>query len=205
MGTAHECLTDLANRPSACEWFRGLFQRVHVAVTDTDEQFTVIHHGDRVEVLEGFQGEKPNFVIPVQRENLNNLAGFFADDQITPYEEYRIVKFMLRPCLEAGLNMPVLRNPAFRRVVKVDTHWQEALLDPEGREDEQLTIVNVNDQWLVVPGYHGKPQRRIVMKPEQVLDYQKRVFAANEKGSLGAWLEVGKWYLQWRDAVSVPV
>ena len=54
-------------------------------------------------------------------------------------------------------------------------------------------------------GYHGTPQRRIVMSPAQVLDYQKRVFAANEKGSLGAWLEVGKWYLQWRDAVSVPV
>ena len=30
------------------------------------------------------------------------------------------------------------------RILKLDTHWQEALLDPDGNEDEQLTVMFVN-------------------------------------------------------------
>jgi hypothetical protein len=107
--------------------------------------------------------------------------------------------------LTAALAMPILQNEAFRKIVRVDTHWQEALLDPEGHEDEQLTVIHVNNQWLVVPGYHGKPQRRIVMRPEQALDFQRRVLKADEAGSLGGWLELGRWYARWRDEVSVPI
>lgn len=205
MSKNREQLQALATRPSAVQWFRGLFERVHVQLTDTGETYTVVLRDAGAEVQEGLSAETPNFVIPLESQNIRNLGEFFEDDRIDPQEQYRIVKFMLVPCLKAGLAMPVLRNPAFRRAVKLDCHWQEALLDPQGKEDEQLTVMYVNDQWVVVPGYHGKPQRRLVMKPEQVLDYQRRVFAANEKNSLPAWLEVGKWYLKWRDEVSVPV
>ena len=197
-------LQTLTQRPSAVKWFKGLFHRVHVQVTDTDEQFTVTHLGDAVRVEPGLIGEA-NFVIPIQAENVRNLAGFFEDDTITPHEEYRIVKFMLRPCLEAALALPILQNGTFRRAVRVDSHWQEALLDPDGNEDEQLTVVCVNNQWLIIPGYHGKPQRRLVMRADQVLDYQRRVFETAERNSLPAWLETGKWYRQWRDQVSVSV
>jgi hypothetical protein len=198
-------LQALTQKRSAVEWFKGLFSRVHVEVTDQKERFTVVHKGDRVEVEEGFQGDNPSFVIPLESQNIRNLVGFFDDDGIDDREQYRIVKFMLKPCLKAALEMPVLQNSAFRKIVRVDTHWQEALLDPQGQEDEQLTVMCVNDQWLVVPGYHGKPQRRLVMKPEQVLDFQRRVFNADEKNNLTTWLEVGRWYVQWRDQVSVPV
>jgi hypothetical protein len=198
-------LEQLAATPAAVEWFRGLFERVHVQMTDTGESFTVLLQGDRAEVRDGLGAEAPNFVIPLESQNVSNLAGFFEDNRIDPQEEYRIVKFMLKPCLKAGLEMPVLRNPAFRAIVRIDCHWQEALLDPQGNEDEQLTVVYVNDQWLILPGYHGKPERRLVMTPAQVLEYQRRVFAANEKNTLAAWLDVGRWYLKWRDEVSVPV
>jgi hypothetical protein len=198
-------LQALTQKRSAVEWFKGLFSRVHVEVTDQKERFTMVHRGDRVEVEEGFQGDNPSFVIPLESQNIRNLVGFFDDDGIDNQEQYRIVKFMLKPCLKAALEMPVLQNNAFRKIVRVDTHWQEALLDPQGQEDEQLTVMCVNDQWLVVPGYHGKPQRRLVMKPEQVLDFQRRVFNADEKNNLTTWLEVGRWYVQWRDQVSVPV
>lgn len=198
------CLQDLAARPSARKWFDGLFHRVHIRLTDTGEEFTVTQDGGEAQVEPGLQGD-PNFVIPLESQNLKNLASFFSDDEITPYEEYRIVKFMLKPCLEAGLALPILQNSAFRKVVKIDTHWQEALLDPEGNEDEQLTVVCVNNQWLIIPGYYGRPQRRLVMRPDQVLEYQRRVFAAAERNSLPTWLEVGKWYKGWRDEVSVPL
>ena len=200
-----QLLESLTNRPAAVEWFRGLFHTVHLQLTDTNETFTVVHHGNRVEVTPGLGADRPNFVAPLESQNLRNLDGFFASGSISPYEEYRIVKFMLRPCLRAGLDMPILRNKAFTAVLRVDTHWQEAILDPDGNEDEQLTIVYVNDQWLIVPGYHGRPQRRLVMQPSQVLEYQRRVFTASEQNSLPQWLEVARWYLSWRDQVTVPV
>jgi hypothetical protein len=50
----------------------------------------------------------------------------------------------------------ILQNSAFRKIVKVDTHWQEAILDPDGNEDEQLTVMCANDQWVIIPGYHGR-------------------------------------------------
>jgi hypothetical protein len=200
-----DLLQELTRKPAAVEWFRGLFNCAHLELTDTGEQFAVERRGDGFVVAAGFDGTRPDFVVPVESQNIRNLAGFFADDAVDAYEQYRIVKFMLQPCLKAGLSLPILHNPAFRRVVRLDEHWQEALLDPGGREDEQLTVIWVNKQWLVIPGYHGRPQRRLVMKPEQVLEYQRRVFAAAEKNNLAAWLEVGRWYVKWRDEVSVPV
>jgi len=198
-------LDDLVKKPSARDWFQGLFNRIHLQMTDTGEQFTVARSEDGFRVLSGLDGDRPNFVAPLETQNLRNLTAFFEDDRIDPHEEYRIVKFMLRPCLTAALAMPILQNPAFRKIVRVETHWQEAILDAQGHEDEQLTVIHVNDQWLVIPGYHGRPQRRIVMRPEQALDFQRRVLAADEQGSLGSWLELGRWYVRWRDDVSVPV
>jgi hypothetical protein len=198
-------LTSLAEKPAAVAWFKGLFHRIHIEMTDTAETFTLEHLGDRVDVTDGFHGDNPNFVVPLESQNLRNLSGFFADDAIDPHEQYRIVKFMLKPCLKAALAMPILQNGAFRKIVRVDTHWQEALLDDQGREDEQVTAIHVNNQWLVIPGYYGRPQRRLVMTPAQLLDFQRRVLETDENGSLAAWLELGRWYVKWRDEVSVPV
>jgi hypothetical protein len=195
----------MTQQPAAVEWFQRLFRRVHLQITDTGEEFNVVHRGSAVEVRSGFDGEKPDFVVPLDSQNLRNLSDYFKDGEVNPFEQYRIVKFMLRPCLEAALALPVLNNPALRRVLKLDTHWQEAILDPDGNEDERLTIVYVNNQWLVIPGYHGTPQRRLVMRPDQVLEYQRRVFDADEKGGLSSWLEIARWYVKWRDEVSVPV
>ena len=202
MSESLQCLQQLTQKPAAVAWFRGLFRQIHVELTDTGEKFTILHHGDRVEVQPGFLGQEPNFVAPLESLNLRNLLSFFEDDTITPQEEYRIVKFMLKPCLRAALAMPILRNDALRRILKLDTHWQEALLDPDGNEDEQLTVIFVNNQWLVIPGYHGEPQRRLRLTPGQVLDYQRRLFETDEKGSLTAWLDLAKWYVKWRDGVT---
>ena len=200
-----QLLNDLAVRPSAVEWFRGLFNRAHLEVKDTNEEFAVVHHGDHMTIERGFEGGRGDFVVPLEAQNVQNLVNFFQDDHVEPYEEYRIVKFMLQPCLVAGLALPILRNPIIQCILKLDSHWQEAILDPEGNEDEKLTVIYVNGQWLIIPGYWGHPQRRLVMTPAQVLEYQRRVFAAAEDGRLTAWRDVAKWYVDWREEVSVAV
>ena len=113
---------------------------------DTGEQFTIEHQGDRLEVVPGHKDKKTNVIIPLATENLEWLAGAFSDDEISAEEEYRIVKYLLVPCLKAALEMPILKNPAFNKILRVDQHWQEALVDPSGQEDVQLTIVFVNKQ-----------------------------------------------------------
>jgi hypothetical protein len=205
MSTNQQQLQDLAKKKSAVEWFKGLFTQAHLEITDTGEKFTLIHHGDRVELVSGFQTKKPNFVVPLESENIRRLTSAFADDNIDAQEQYRIVKFMLKPCLLAALEMPILNNKALQQIVKIDTHWQEALLDPQGNEDEQVTIIYINNQWLVIPGYHGKPQRRLVLTPENLLEFQRRVLEADASGDLRKWVELAKWYLKYRNDVTVSV
>lgn len=199
-----EHLQSVARRPSAVEWFRGVVTRAHIHVTDTGERFTVEHDGTRLLVHEGFVDKDTHVIIPLRAENLEWLARAFEDDKIDAEEEYRIVKYLLVPCLEAALKMPILKNPAFSKILKVDQHWQEALIDPEGNEDVQLTIVFVNKQWLVIPGYHGRPQRRLRITAPQFLDFQRRVFAADSSGNLGEWLKLATWYVKWRESLCVP-
>ncbi len=205
MSSNQQYLEQLAQKKSAVSWFKGLFDRVHLEITDTGEKFTILHHGDHVEVFPDFQGAKPNFVIPLESENISRLVAAFSDDTIDAQEQYRIVKFMLKPCLRAALEMPVLNNKRLLQVVKVDDHWQEALLDPQGHEDEQVTVVRVNRQWLVIPGYHGKPKRRLLLTPEQLLDFQRRVLEADSSGKISDWVNLAQWYVKWREQISVKV
>lgn len=203
MSANEQQLKDLAQKKSAMDWFKGLFTQVHLEITDTGEKFTILHHGDRVEIVSGFQAEKPNFVIPLESENIRRLTSAFANDNINAQEQYRIVKFMLKPCLKAALEMPILNNRTLQKIVKVDTHWQEALLDPQGNEDEQVTVVYVNKQWLVLPGYHGKAQRRLLLTPDQLLDFQRRVLEADASGDISHWMKLAKWYVKYRKDVTV--
>jgi hypothetical protein len=195
-------LEQLTQKKSVLDWFKGLFTQVHLEITDTGEKFTILHHGDRAEVISGFHAKKPNFVIPLASENVGNLLRAFSDDRIDAQEEYRIVKFMLLPCLRAALAMPVLNNAAVHKIVKIDTHWQEVLLDPAGNEDVQVTIVYVNKQWLAIPGLHGKPNRRLSLTPAQLMDFQRRVLAADASGKIADWVGLAKWYADWREEIT---
>jgi hypothetical protein len=205
MSNTLEQLQDLALRPAAVGWFQGLFHRIHLQITDTGENFTVLHHGDRMEVQSGFLSQQPNFVAPLETQNIRNLAGFFDQGTIGPYEQYRIVKFMMRPCIEAALAMPILNHQAILKIVRVDPHFHTALVDPDGHEDEQLTVLYVNNQWLVLSGHHGKPQRRVARTPEQLLEFQRHLHQADEQNTLAAWMDAARWYLKWREEVTKPI
>ena len=57
MSEVRDQLQALTQKASAAAWFRGLFQCVHVRVTDTGEAFTILLRGDRGEVRELALGE----------------------------------------------------------------------------------------------------------------------------------------------------
>lgn len=203
MSTNLAQLQALVNEPAARSFFKGLFARARLALTDTGERFTVHQDGDGVRVVEGFDGPDANLVVPLASQNLANLRAIFADRQVTGDEAYRIVRFMLRPCLEASLQMPILRNERLLRILGVED-WQQALLDPQGREDVQLTVHREDGRWAVSEGYVGSPRRRLRLTAEQMLDFQRRLFQADEDNSITGWLALAGWYVTWRNQLTVP-
>mgnify|MGYP001416143549 CR=1 FL=1 len=205
MSENRQRLETLVADPVALKWFAGLFRRAHIAVGDTGEQFTVLHHGDRAEVIDGFTGDEPNFILPVTSEMLGGLANIFSDGKVDADEEFRIVRRMLRPCLEAALAMPVLNNEALRAVLRLDRHWQESLVGPDGAEYEPLTAINTDGRWEVAEGFVGEPQRRLRVTPAQALEFQRRVFRADEESSLSSWIDLATWYVRFRREATVPV
>ena len=196
-------LQQLAQKPSAVEWFKGLFDRAHVEISDSNEKFTVVHRGDSVDIHEGLDGDAPNLIIPLASENIRNLNRFFDDDGIDAHEQYRIVKFMIKPCLQASLEMPVLQHQMVRAILRIDEHWHQSLIAPDGSEDEPLTVRCENNKWTITPGHEGTPQRRLRFTPEQAIEYQRQVFAANSQNSIPVWLELARWYSDFREQITV--
>ena len=198
-------LQSLVQEPAARAFFKGLFSRAHLELTDTGERFTIRQDGDNVSVVEGFDSPDANLVVPLASQNVANLGTIFADRQVSGDEAYRIVRFMVRPCLEAALKMPILQHDRLLSILRVDDTWQQALLDPQGQEDVKLTVHKVDGKWSVAEGYHGSPRRRLCLTAEQMLDFQRRLFKADEDNSITAWLGLAGWYVTWRDQLTVPV
>jgi hypothetical protein len=86
-----EQLQKLTQQPSPSP-VSGFIRRAHMEVTDNRRAFYLCAASDGIQVESGFQGDNPNFVVPLQSENIRNLISFFADDSIGEYEQYRIVK-----------------------------------------------------------------------------------------------------------------
>lgn len=205
MSPNHARLQSLVEEPAARAFFNGLFARAHLELDDTGERFTVTQAGDAVRVTEGFDGPAPNLVVRLASQNLANLEAIFSDQHVSGDETYRIVRFMVRPCLEAALKMPILNHERLLNLLRIDDCWQQALLDSAGNEDLRLTVEKVDGAWTVREGFHGHPRRRLRLTAEQMLDFQRRLFKADEEGGIAAWLSLAGWYAKWRDALAVPL
>ena len=217
-----QLLQQLAQKPSVKAWFRQTFQQVHLKIIDTGEEFTIIDRGSGMEVLSGARapqrktkgllarlGFDPSgwyaqqFTIPLQSENIRNLVTVFADDVVDVQEEYRIVLFLVEPLLKAVLSMPVMQNTMLLRFLQIDPFWQQALLHPQVNETQQFTAIFEHKQWLMLPGDYGKPKHRYLVKPEQIMAFQRRVHQAEQQESLPGWLAALKWFWSWRDSITV--
>lgn len=215
-------LQQLAQKPSVRAWFIEAFSLVRLKVTDTGEEFTILNRDPDVEVINGFRppekgrkgllgllGLNPSdlyteqFIIPLQSQNIRNLVTVFSDDVVDIEEEYRIVSFLVQPLLTAALSMPLMRRPAMLRFFRIYPFWQQALLDPQGNETQQLTVIFTYKQWLLIPGYHGKPRRRYLLTPEKILELQRQSHKAEKQNTLSGWLAGLGWFWKWRDSITV--
>ena len=219
MSTNLQLLQALANKPVASQWFTDVLDYIRLKVTDTDEEFTVIRRGDRVDVAPGFQppvrkkilfglfdpGDwyAKQFILPLASENVRNFSRFFDDDQIDAEELYRIMAFLQPVLLKAALGMPVMRNPFLLKLFRLDTAWHQCLLDPQGKETQQCTVRFEHGQWSITPGYQGQTQRKKVLTAPKLWEFQKRVHQAEQANNLSGWLALASWYRNWLASITV--
>lgn len=216
-----EILQNLARNPAARAWFEQVLNYLRVRVSDTGEEFTVISKPDGIEIHPGFvpperrkllyglfdPGEwyAKQFIVTVESQNVRNFASFFEDREIGKEELFRIMSFLMPVLLKATLEMPAMRNRALLAMLRLDTKWHQCLLDPQGNETQQATVQLVGNRWEISPGYHGTPQRKKVLTPEKLLEFQRRVHEAEDEDTLKGWFALLDWYRQWLDSVSAPI
>lgn len=215
-----EILQSLPRNPYARAWFQQVLSYLRVRVSDTGEEFTVISEGDEVTITPGFvppnrkkllfglfdPGEwyAKQFIVTVASQNVRNYASYFEDREIGRDELFHIMTFLMPVLLKATLEMPAMRNRALLAALRLDTMWHQCLLDPQGNETQPATVQLVGNTWEILPGYHGTPQRKKVLTPEKLLEFQRRVHVAEETDTLQGWFALLDWYRQWLDSVSAP-
>ena len=215
-----EILQGLTRNPLARAWFEQVLTYLRVRVTDTNEEFTVISKSHGVEVTPGFvppdrrkllygffdPGDwyAKQFIVSVTSQNVRNYASFFEDTEVSAEELFRIMSFLTPVLLKATLEMPAMRNKALIALLGLDTMWHQCLLDPQGNETQPCTVQLVGSTWEILPGYHGTPQRKKVLTPEKLLEFQRRVHQAEETDTLNGWFSLLDWYRKWLASVSQP-
>lgn len=212
---------ELTQNPAACRWFTQVLSYLRVNVEDTGEQFTVTADGETVTVHPGFipaarrkllfglfdPGEwyAKQFILSLRSENVRAFASFFTDDEITPEELYRIMRFLSPVLLRAALGIPAMQNKALLAALGIDTYWQQCLVDPEGNETDPYTVQLVGSTWEILPGYHGSPPYRKRLTPEKLLEFQRRTHQAEVEDTVQGWFALLGWYKEWLASVSVPL
>ena len=78
--------------PEAVAFFRGLFERAGVRVTDTGEAFTCVHHGSSIEFVEGLDEESVDFTVEITSADVDLLLADIADVNVAG----RLIDLVLR-------------------------------------------------------------------------------------------------------------
>jgi len=182
------------------EFFKGTFHRLGVTVTDTGEQFTVVHTGN------GFAFEpgqaQVDWTVPLQTENIARLVDRTADGELDDGDAYAIMAVMFTPVTKQILQHPATKNDALRRLSGVEDVIHVILLDPAGKDGVSHTLSYKGDAWEVTPGLTGTPQRVFRVTAVQAREYQARAFAAAQVDDINAWTAFASWYKEWREGVS---
>lgn len=199
-----EVLQTVAADARVVQFVAGAFERLGVNVRDTGEAITCVHRGDQIDFEDRIVHGRVDYTVEVESTQLEHLGQQVQAGTFDEMEKFRIVRVLFTPATAAMLaDQPVLSHPLVRRLAGVENLIHVRLVAPAaGEEDGTHTLVYAAGQWLVFPGLHGQAQRTFTLSTEEVLDYQRHIFAAVRAVAFGEWLRFGRWYRQWRRGVS---
>ncbi|MBI4407800.1 MAG: hypothetical protein HY565_04880 [Candidatus Kerfeldbacteria bacterium] len=190
-------LTDSLNRSGTAaqtfSWFNTI-QNEHIllAVTDLGNlPFTLDISDGRFQIEQGFDvTSQPTLVIPLDSQNIQNLETIFSDGQLTYEEQYRIYYILAIPALRALYATDALFFPGDKTRLKFDDLVQLEIPATEPIYYKgvpviiQATAVNVDGQWLVMPGLHGDPDWKIALSLDSATKlYTLGVYEVRAAGS----------------------
>lgn len=192
----------IADTPALVEYFKDSFDTLGVAVEGTEHSLTVTHTGTALELTPGI-ADDVDFRVTITAQQVMNMVENAEDNQISEQESWRILDVLFTPMTAVTLDNEVLTNNRLRKAIGVEDLTHVSLLNPSGEPASSHTLFYVKGQWVVVSGLHGTPRRTYTLTPAQALEYQKKIFSAMRANDRKQWKEWAKWYVSWRDGVSV--
>lgn len=195
--SALQIWSTIGQTPELVGYFQGVFAKAGITVEETGETFTVMHQGDVIRFAPGL-ADDVEFVVPVHLENITRLAAHARDGQFDAEESWRIVEVLFTPLTRAALQSPLVSRNWLRLLAGVESLIHVHLLHPNGDESATHTLAFAGNQWLVLDGVHGTPQRTYRLTPAQALDFQRQFYRALKTNTLGGWWQFANWYRQWR-------
>lgn len=199
--SARELWAGIVQTPEIVRYFQGVFTKVGITVAESGEQFTVTHHGDRVSFAPGIDADV-EFMVPLRLENVTNLVSHAHDGRFEPEESWRIIQVLFTPLTQSALNSPRVRRNWLRALAGVETLIHVHLLRPSGGDAACHTLAFAGDQWLVIPGLHGRPKRVYQLTPDQALEFQRQLYKALKTDTISGWSKFSSWYRTWRETCS---
>jgi hypothetical protein len=198
----------MVQTPEMVDYFHDVFGKAGVTVegdnqTEATEEFTVVNEGHTFTFHPGIDPDV-EFVVPLKKENVDNLMEFASDGKFDAHESWRIVQTLFTPLTRAALQSPKVRSNWLRVLAGVETVIHVHLVDPDGGDAVRHTLAYAGDQWLVISGLHGTAHRTYWLAPDQALHFQRQLYKALKTDSLGGWWQFANWYREWRMTVSSP-
>ncbi|MDP6123257.1 MAG: hypothetical protein QF631_09365 [Arenicellales bacterium] len=184
------------------DYFRGIFDIIGITIEETGEQLTIAIEESRIRIEEGLP-VKPDFIVPLKWENVENMVSHSKDGKIDAHESWRIVSVLFTSLTQATLYNPIMASNIGRKISRVEDLTHVYLIAPGGHEATCHTLAYLKKQWLVIPGLYGKPKRTFRITAEESIEYQRRAFRAIKKNSFNEWWRFSRWYKSWRKTVSV--
>lgn len=191
----------IGQTPELVGYFEGVFSKAGITVEESGEAITVTHHGDRISFAPGL-ADDVEFIVPVHLENVGQLAVHARDGKFDAEESWRIVQVLFTPLTRAALQSPLVARNWLRRMAGVESLIHVHLLHPSGGDSVTHTLAYAGNQWLVIPGLHGTPQRIYRLTPPQALDFQRKLYQALKTNTTSGWWQFSNWYRQWRIGTS---
>ncbi len=189
--------------------FAGVFERLTVHVIDTEESIRCVHHGDRIEFTQATDDDSASLSVHIHAYQAVRLADHVAQGTIDIVERFRIARTLMA-ARQRGTNSllrnPLMSNSKLRKVIsgKNLIHVHLSSPDPEKEGDARFSWIHVDGEWLVVPGFHGTPQRTFRLSVDYAMELQSHLFKAMSGGGLTDWVKLAHWYVVWRRKVEIP-
>lgn len=203
MGQALAKWQSLTQHQPVVEFFRDLLESAGVNITDTGEQFTCHHRGDRIDFEPGINPAKVDYTVNISMAQVDRLAAHAETGQLIEAEKYRIVSTLFTPATAATLRHRLLSHPLLRRMAGAEEVIHVQLIPPAADLDTaQHTLIYANRQWFVFAGLHGKAGRFYRLNLAEALEYHRRAFHALKENRFMTWWRFCVWYRAWRKTVS---